>query len=70
MRDTGRPGRLRFEPEGQAATSGQLDPKSKKRTAPKKGTAGKTPPTTSLPLEVSPAVGNRSGPAPPDTKKR
>ena len=70
MRDTGRPGRLRFEPKGQAATSGQLGPKSKKRTSHKKETAGKTPPPTSHPLEVSPPVGNRSGSAPPDMKKR
>ena len=70
MRDTGRPGRLRFTPKGQAGTSGQLGPKSKKRAAPKKETAGETPPQTSDPSGASPPVGNRSGPAPPDTKKR
>lgn len=70
MRDTGRPGGLRFKPEGQAATSGQLGPKSKKRTAPKTETAGETPWQTSDPSEASPPVGNRSDPAPPDTKKR
>ncbi|EOH32551.1 hypothetical protein SQW_02814, partial [Enterococcus faecium EnGen0185] len=39
MEDKGRKGplgRLRFEREEQAVTSGQLGPKSKKRTTPKK----------------------------------
>lgn len=70
MRDTGRPGRLRFTPEGQAGTSGQLGPKSKKRTASKTETDGRKPPQTSDPLGASPPVGNRSGPAPPDMEKR
>lgn len=70
MRDTGRPGRLRFKPEGQAGTSGQLGPKSKERTFSKKETAGKTPPQTSDPSGASPPVGNRSGPALPDMEKR
>ncbi|TCS78270.1 NlpC/P60 family protein [Muricomes intestini] len=70
MRDTGRPGRLRFTPKGQAGTSGQLGPKSEKRAIPKKETAGETPPQTSDPSGASPPVGNRSDPAPPNTKKR
>lgn len=65
MRDTGRPGRLRFEQEGQAATSGQLDPKSKKRTAPKKGgSRNMTPPDASPPVEKS------DNPVLPDTAKK
>lgn len=70
MRDTGRPGRLQFTPKGQAVTSGQLGPKLKKRTAPKKETTGKISPQTSTPLGASPPVGNHSDPDPPDTKKR
>lgn len=70
MRDTGRPGRLRFKPKGQAATSGQLGPKSKKRATPKKETVRKTPPQTADPSGTSPLVGNRSDPAPPDMEKQ
>ena len=57
-------GRLRFEHEEQAVTSGQLGPKSKKRITPKKEAAGKTQPPITDPLGASPPVGNRSGPAP------
>ncbi|WP_035317060.1 C40 family peptidase [Clostridium sp. MSTE9] len=65
MRDTGRSGRLRFEPEGQAATSGQLGPKSKKRTAPKKGGShNMTPP------DAPSTVKNSTGPVPPDTANK
>ena len=54
MRDTGRPGGWRFKPERQAATSGQLDPKSKKRAAPKKGGShNTTPPDASSPVRKS-----------------
>ncbi|MFD1401395.1 C40 family peptidase [Robinsoniella peoriensis] len=54
MRDTGRPGRLRFTPEGQVGTSGQLGPKSKKRSAPKTGSSrNMTPPDASPPVEKS-----------------
>lgn len=63
MEDKGRKGpsgRLRFENEEQAATSGQLGPKSKKRPIPKK-----EPPPISDPPGASPPVGNGSGPAPP-----
>lgn len=70
MRETGRPGRLRFTPKGQAGISGQLGPKSKKRAIPKKETAGETPPQTSDPSGASPPVGNRSDSVSPDTKKR
>ncbi|MBY9077762.1 C40 family peptidase [Paenibacillus sp. HN-1] len=53
-------GRLRFEHEEQAVTSGQLGPKSKKRPIPKS-----EPPPISDPPGASPPVGNRPGPAPP-----
>ena len=68
-------GRLRFEHEEAAATSGQLGPKSKsgamgrKRLAEVPATDG-LPPPISDPPGASPPVGNRSGPAPSDTKKR
>nr|WP_242841356.1 C40 family peptidase [Lachnoclostridium phytofermentans] len=62
MRDTGRPGRLRFKPEGQASTSGQLGPKSKKRATPKKGgSRNMTPP------DASPPVRKSDNPVSPDT---
>lgn len=54
MRNTSRPRRLRFKPEGQAGTSGQLGPKSKKRTAPKTGSSrNMTPPDAFSPVEKS-----------------
>ncbi|WP_195465099.1 C40 family peptidase [Faecalispora jeddahensis] len=65
MRDTGRPGRLRFTPKGQAGTSGQLGPKSKKRTATKKsGFRNMTPP------DASPPVGKSDNPVSPDTANK
>lgn len=57
-------GRLRFEHEEQAVTSGQLGPKSKKRPI-----LQKELPPISEPPGASPPVGNRSGPTPPDTEK-
>lgn len=65
MRDMGRPDRLRFEPEGQAATSGQLGPKSKKRTAPKKGGS-----RNMTPSDAPPPVGNSAGSVSPDTENK
>ena len=71
MEDKGRKGpagRLRFEHEEQAVTSGQLGPKSKKRTTPKKETAGKTPlpisspPGASSPVEQAPTTSGQFGP--------
>ena len=53
-------GRLRFEREGQATTSGQLGPKSKKRPISKTESS-----PISDPPGASPPVGNGSDPAPP-----
>lgn len=64
MRDTGRPGRLRFEPEGQAATSGQLGPKSKKRTATKKNSSRNMTPPDAFPVEKN------NNPVSPDTANK
>jgi len=61
MRNTGRPGRLRFKPKGQTGYSGQLVPKSKKRTAPQKSGSRNTPPPN-----VSPPVGKSDNPVSPD----
>lgn len=65
MRDTGKPGRLRFEPEGQATTSGQVGPRSKKRTAPKKGGSRNI-----SPLDASSPVGKSDNPVLPDTETK
>lgn len=65
MRDTGRPNRLRFTPKGQAGTSGQLGPKSKKRTATKK--VGSRSMTLT---DVPPPVGNSADPVSPDTANK
>ena len=71
MEDKGRKGpagRLRFEREEQAVTSGQLGPKLKKRTTPQKEAAGKTqPPIThqpgaSPPMEQPPTTSGQVGP--------
>lgn len=65
MRDTGRPGRLRFTPKGQAATSGQFGPKSKKRTATKKsGSRNMTPP------DAPSTATNSTDPVLPDTETK
>lgn len=65
MRNTGRPGRLRFTPKGQAATSGQLGPKSKKRTATKKsGSRNMTPP------DAPSTATNSTDPVLPDTETK
>lgn len=70
-------GRLRFEREEQAVTSGQLGPKSKKQANSKKEADGKTPPITnqpgaSPPMEqpstTSGQVGPKSGKLRQDSK--
>lgn len=65
MRDTGRLGRLRFTPKGQAATSGQLGPKSKKRAGLKKdGSRNMTPP------DAPSTATNSTDPVLPDTETK
>ncbi|EOH41584.1 C40 family peptidase [Enterococcus faecium] len=70
MEDKGRKGplgRLRFEREEQAVTSGQLGPKSKKRTTPKKDPPGASPPVGQPPT-TSGQVGPKSGKLRQDSK--
>lgn len=78
MEDKSRKGsenRLRFKREEPTATSGQVGPKSKSGAKGRKRLAevpatDRLPPPIPDPPGASPPVGNGSGPAPPDMKKR